>query len=151
MSSQPQPFDRQAAERQLRTLEPLLGTWRIGGDAPGTVTYQWADMGGWIIQHVELDSEDGPTRGVEYIGYDTETSTLRSYYFSGTGELLRYTYRLDGTTLSIFFGDETSPAKYVGTFDPDFTSSTGGWQWPGGGYQTTMTRIDGGDHHSGRV
>jgi len=34
-----------------------------------------------------------------------------------------------------------SPARYHGTFDAGANSATGAWSWPGGGYDSTMTRV----------
>ncbi|MEW6731524.1 MAG: hypothetical protein AB1489_09340 [Acidobacteriota bacterium] len=34
-----------------------------------------------------------------------------------------------------------SPAYYRGKFSDDGSTLTGGWVWPGGGYESTMTRI----------
>jgi hypothetical protein len=94
------------------------------------------------VQQVDLVHEGQANRGVEYIGYDQETGTLRSHFFGAGGELLEYTYELDGDTLTIWFGDKESPARFVGTFDADGTVNTGAWEWPGGGYESTMTRVE---------
>jgi hypothetical protein len=129
------------ANDRLRSLEPLLGTWRI--DDPGTsgtVRYAWADFGGWLVQQVDITAGDNVTRGVEYIGYDQETDSIRSHFFGGSGEILEYTYSLEGHVLTIYFGGPDSPAKFVGTFDEGFTRNTGAWEWPGGGYESTMIK-----------
>ena len=75
----------------------------------------------------------------------TEAGQLTSHFFSASGEILEYTYDLTGDTLTIWFGTTESPARFVGTFDAARDRNTGSWQWPGGGYESTMTRIqDGG-------
>ncbi len=126
---------------RLRSLEPLVGTWRIeGAGTSGTVVYAWADFGGWLVQHVDIEADNERTYGVEYIGYDGETDSIRSHFFGGSGEILEYTYSLDGTVLTIYFGDTDSPAKFVGTFNDDFTTNSGAWSWPGGGYESTMIK-----------
>ncbi len=126
---------------QLRSLEPLIGSWHLEGPGTsGTVRYAWADFGGWLVQHVDLVADDQATRGVEYIGYDRETDSLRSHFFGAAGEILEYTYVLDGPVLTIYFGGKDSPAKFVGTFDDSFTRNTGAWSWPGGGYESTMVK-----------
>jgi hypothetical protein len=79
---------------------------------------------------------------VEYIGYDHDSQTLRSHYFGSGGDILEYTYDLTGDILTIWHGGTDSPAKFVGTFSADGTRNTGGWQWPGGGYESNMTRIE---------
>jgi hypothetical protein len=54
---------------------------------------------------------------------------------------LDYVYELDGDTLTIWGGEKGSPAYYRGTFSEDGNSATGAWVYPGGGYESTMTRI----------
>jgi hypothetical protein len=134
----------QGPHPSLRTLDRLVGTWAVSGPGlQGTVRYEWMAGGGFLVQHVDLVHDDETTRGVEYIGYDRETGTLRSHYFGGDGELLEYTYDLTGDTLTIWFGGADSPARFTGTFSDDGTRNTGAWQWPGGGYESNMTRVEG--------
>ena len=131
---------------RLRSLEPLIGLWRLEGPGTsGTVRYAWADFGGWLIQNVDILADSQPTRGVEYIGYDRESDSLRSHFFGAAGEILEYTYALEGTVLTIYYGGPDSPAKYVGAFDDDFTRNSGAWSWPGGGYESTMIKEAGDD------
>ncbi len=126
----------------LQSLDRLVGTWAISGPGTsGTVRYEWMDGGGFLVQHVDLSGDEGGTRGIEYIGYDKDSDSLRSHFFGSGGEILEYTYDLTGDTLTIWFGDSSSPAKFVGTFNADDTTNTGAWEWPGGGYESTMTRV----------
>jgi hypothetical protein len=134
----------EARRAALHTLDRLVGTWAVDG-APGTngtVRYDWFEGDAFLVQTVDLVANGETTRGVEYIGWDPETQTLRSHYFGGSGEILEYTYDLTGDTLTIWFGGTDSPAKFVGTFDTTANRNTGGWQWPGGGYESNMTRIE---------
>jgi hypothetical protein len=127
----------------LRTLDRLVGTWALDGPgSSGTVRYRWFEGGAFLVQDVDLTGDDGGTRGVEYIGWDPESRTLRSHFFGSSGEILEYTYDLTGDALTIWFGGPDSPAKFVGTFDATGDRNTGAWRWPGGGYESTMTRID---------
>lgn len=128
----------------LRALDPLVGTWSVegAGSEGGTIRYDWFEGHAFLVQTVDLVGADGEvTRGVEYIGWDPESRTLRSHYFGHSGEIVEYTYDLTGDTLTIWFGGTDSPAKFVGTFDASGNHNTGGWQWPGGGYESNMTRI----------
>ena len=136
--------DTADARRQaLHTLDRLVGTWRIDGGSTGTCVYRWFEGDAFLAQDIGLVGDDGqPTRGIEYVGWDPESQTLRSHYFSGTGEILEYTYDLTGDTLTIWYGGTDSPAKYVGTFDATGDRVTGAWEWPGGGYESTMTRVE---------
>jgi hypothetical protein len=145
-----EPTDaRQAA---LRSLDRLVGTWTVDG-APGTtgtISYAWMDGGNFLVQTIDLVADGETTRGVEYIGFDAETQTLRSHYFANSGEILEYTYQVSGDTLTIWFGGPDSPAKFVGTFDATGARNTGAWQWPGGGYTSNMTRVDQGEEEGRR-
>ena len=127
----------------LRTLDVLVGTWQVSGPGHhGTVTYEWMPGGHFLVQHIDLIQDDKPTRGIEYIGYDAETGTLRSHYFSHTGDILEYVYEVTGREFTIWFGEPGSPARYRATFDEERTSATGAWAWPGGGYESTITRAN---------
>jgi hypothetical protein len=128
----------------LRTLDRLVGTWTVSGPGGhgGEVRYEWMDGGCWLVQHVDLHSAEGRDRGVEYVGWDEAAGELRSHFFGSRGELLEYTYRIEGDLLTIFFGGADSPARFEGRFTDDGRVNTGAWQWPGGGYETTMTRAD---------
>jgi hypothetical protein len=50
-------------------------------------------------------------------------------------------YELEGDTLTIWGGEKGSPAYYVGKFSADGNTMTGAWEWPGGGYESTATRV----------
>jgi hypothetical protein len=51
-------------------------------------------------------------------------------------------YELVDDELTIWFGEPGSPARYRGTFTADGTGAAGAWEWPGGGYGSTMTRVE---------
>jgi hypothetical protein len=128
----------------LRTLDKLIGTWAVSGEAEGTTTYEWTEGGFFLLQHVEL----GGTKGLEVIGhehaYGTEPSAdIRSrYYGFGEGETLDYTYEIIDDTLTIWMGERNSPAYYQGTFNGDGSILTGAWHYPGGGgYSTVSTKV----------
>jgi hypothetical protein len=128
----------------LATLDRLIGTWEVSGEAEGTVRYEWAEGGFFLFQHVDL----GGSRGLEVIGhehrYGEEPSAdiTSRYYGFGEGETLDYTYELHEDTLMIWMGDRTSPAYYQGTFDDSGRVLTGAWHYPGGGgYSTVSTKV----------
>ncbi|MBB6549784.1 hypothetical protein [Nonomuraea rubra] len=126
----------------MRQLDVLIGTWKVtnledGKETDqGTVRFEWLDGGFYLVQHVDL----GVSKSIEYIGYDPETGTLKSHLFGQSHEILKYTWEVDGDTLTIWYGDPGSPARFVGKFNEDRTANTGAWEWPGGGYQSTMVR-----------
>ena len=132
-----------ARRTALHTLDRLVGTWAMDGPTTsGRVRYSRFEKEAFLVQEVDLVSSGDVTRGIEYIGWDPDSQTLRSHYFGSSGEILEYTYDLTGDTLTIWFGGSDSPAKFVGTFDADGNRNTGAWQWPGGGYESAMTRIE---------
>jgi hypothetical protein len=127
----------------LKSLDRLIGTWRVSGEADGTVTYEWAEGGFFLFQHVDL----GGSKGLEIIGHEQmygepPSADIKSrYYGFSSGETLEYTYELVDDTLRIWSGERGSPAYYEGTFTDDDTL-TGAWHYPGGGgYKTVSTRM----------
>jgi hypothetical protein len=126
----------------------LLGTWRVGGGAEGTVRYEWMDGGFFLVQHVELEQYGQRIKGMELIGHlrpfgEPSSPAIHSRFYDTTGNTLDYVYELDGDTLTIWGGEKGSPAYFRGTFSADGDTLTGEWVYPGGGgYQSTTTRID---------
>ncbi len=138
------PLSAPGPNADLATLDRLVGTWEVTGDAAGRVTYEWADGGFFLFQHVEL----GGTKGLEIIGHthkygEEPSADIRSHYYGfGEGETLDYTYEIREDTLTIWMGERDSPAFYEGTFDASGTVLTGAWHYPGGGgYSTVSTKV----------
>ena len=130
----------------LKSLEPLIGTWVVSGEAEGTVTYEWVEGGFFLFQHVDL----GGDKGLEVIGHENNygqqpSADIRSRYFGfSEGETLEYTYELERDTLTIWMGERGSPAYYEGNFSADGNTLTGAWHYPGGGgYKTVSSRVPG--------
>lgn len=136
---------------KVRALDRLVGTWRISGGAEGTVTYEWAAGGFFLLQHVELAQDGMEIRGLEVIGhlfnpfagYERPSEDLWSRFYDNHGNTLDYVYEIDGDTLTIWGGEKGSPAYMRGTFEADGNSMEGEWVYPGGGgYKSTMSRIE---------
>ncbi|MGY1696575.1 hypothetical protein ACI780_16865 [Geodermatophilus sp. SYSU D00814] len=145
----PEPHPR------LRDLDVLAGTWRLEGSdldggAPftGTVTRRWLEGGHFLVQQVRIDGDERD--GAEYIGYDHAQQTLRSMFFSNEGPgpycsfALEYVWEVDGDELTVWHGAKDSPARFHGTIDRAAGTVDGRWEWPGGGYRATETRVDDG-------
>lgn len=137
-TQQPRP------DPDMRSLERLVGTWTVSGEAEGTVRYEWLEGGFFLLQHVAL----GGSRGLEVIGHEHRygekpSADIRSRYHGfGEGETLDDTYDLTDATLTIWMGERGSPAYDEGTFDPAGNTLTGAWHYPGGGgYATVSTRV----------
>jgi len=127
----------------LHSLDRLVGTWAVTGEAQGSVTYEWTPGGFFLLQHVDL----GGNKGLEVIGHEHRygedpSADIRSrYYGFSEGETLDYTYEVAGETLTLWMGERGSPAYYEGTFSADGDTLTGAWHYPGGGgYSTVSTR-----------
>jgi hypothetical protein len=127
----------------LKPLDRLVGTWRVTGGVEGTSTYEWLEGGFFLVQRVEF----GNTKGIEIIGHlqpfgEAPSEDIKSrYYDYYTGDTLDYVYELDSDTLTIWSGEKGSPAYYQGTFSADGNTLAGAWVYPGGGYESTSTRI----------
>jgi hypothetical protein len=137
--SQPNP--------DLKRLDRLVGTWEVTGEAQGQIRYEWIEGGFFLVQHFDLVHGGRKLKGVEYIGHpqgfgqepDKDIRTRVYSYLDGL--TLDYVYELDGNTLTIWGGEKGSPAYYRGTFGDDGNVLSGGWVYPGGGYEATATRI----------
>ena len=133
----------------LRSLDRLVGTWEVSGTyLQGQHTFEWMEGGFYLVQHVEIDYIGHRIAGTEYIGYDEENDNLRSYFFSNEGPgpfgrvALEYVWEVGEDTFTIWGGEVGSPASFKGRFSDDRNTISGRWEWPGGGYEATMTRVN---------
>jgi hypothetical protein len=144
-----------APNAALKSLDVMVGTWHLdgreagtNGDITGRLGFEWMDGGFYLVQHVEVDYAGREVRGVEYIGFDVTSKSLRSYFFSNEGPgsfggvAIEYVWEIDDGSLTIWGGEVGSPANFKGTFNDDRTTISGRWEWPGGGYGATLTRAD---------
>jgi hypothetical protein len=131
----------------LKSLERLVGTWKVSGGTQGEVRYEWMEGGFFLIQHVDMESDGRPIKGIEVIGHlqlfgEEPSEEIKSRYYGSTGETLDYVYEMEGNTLTIWGGEKGSPAYYKGTFSADGNTLTGEWVYPGGGgYPSTSIRV----------
>jgi len=133
------PSEQDAA---LKSLDRLIGRWADSGPGlSGQSRFEWMEGGRFLLQHVNLVQGDQHTRGIEIIGYDEQSKSLKSHYFDCNGSILEYTWEVSDDTLTIWYGDAGSAAAYRGKFSPDGNSCSGAWEWPGGGYESNMTRM----------
>lgn len=129
----------------VRTLDRLVGTWDIDGEAAGWNTYAWLDGGHFLVQTGEVELFGHRNRFTELVGRERPFGgepgrEITSRTYTADGETLDYVYELDGDVLTIWGGHRDSESKYVGTFSADDQRLHGTWSWPGGGYTTTSTR-----------
>lgn len=130
----------------LKSLDRLVGAWNVSGpNISGHVTYEWMEGGFFLMQHVDIVHDGRKIKGIEIIGHERRfgaepSEDIKTRYYDTTGDTLDYVYELDGDTLTIWGGEKGSPAYYRGTFSDDGNTLTGGWVYPGGGYEATLTR-----------
>jgi len=131
----------------LKSLDRLVGTWKVSGGAQGQVTYEWMEGGFFLMQHFDLELEGHKIKGIEIIGHlqpfeGQLSEAIKTRIYDNMGNTFDYVYELDGDTLTIWGGEKGSPAYYRGTFSADGNTLSGGWVYPGGGgYESTVTRV----------
>lgn len=137
----------------LRSLDRLVGTWTLGGDTFGTVTYEWMDGGYFLLQHFDMTLHGHAVKGLEVIGHwhrwgEEPGADISSRAYDAGGNTLDYVYQVDERTLTIWAGENGSPSFYRGDFSVGGRTNIGAWAYEGGGgYDSTMTRQDERDHH----
>ena len=79
------PLPPETTHPALRTLDVMVGTWHVhgrdavtGAEVRGQVTFDWLDGGQFLVQRVEIDHAGLRITGTEYVGYDSESDSLRS-------------------------------------------------------------------------
>lgn len=130
----------------LQVLDKLVGTWKISGGAKGETTYEWMDGGFFLIQRGQVERDGQEFTYMQVIGYDRApgaepADAITGRLYTSTGDTLLYTCEADDKTLTIWFGEKGSPAVYRGEWSDDGNTLDGEWEWPGGGYKETMTRV----------
>jgi hypothetical protein len=131
----------------MKSLDRLVGTWKVSGGAAGTTRYEWLDGGFFMMQYYDFEHDGHPVKGIEVIGHlqpygEAPTPDIKSRIYDNVGNTIDYVYELEGDTLTIWAGEKGSPAYYRGTFSSDGNILSGAWVYPGGGgYESTSTRI----------
>jgi hypothetical protein len=133
-------------DADLKSLEPLVGRWKLSGDTTGEVRYEWLEGGFFLLQHVDMELFGHAVKGIEVIGRlrpfgEEPSKEIMSRAYSSTGDTLDYVYELKDNTLMIWGGERGSPAYFQGTFSDDGNNCAGSWVYPDGGYISTMTRV----------
>ena len=68
-------------------------------------------------------------------------ATSRSSATTVAGDTLSYTHEVDDKGVTSWFGEKGSLTVFRARWIDDDTLS-GAWEWPGGGYKLTLTRIN---------
>ncbi len=131
----------------LKPLDRLVGTWKISGEAEGETTYEWMEGGFFLIARGQLKQGGSEYKHMEIIGFDRgpdatdPASDLTSRVYTTRGETLDYTHEVDDKTVTSWFGPKGSPAVFRAQWGDDGNTLTGAWEWPGGGYKLTLSRV----------
>lgn len=139
--------DHPAPNPHLKSLDRLVGTWNVSGpEIKGTTRYEWLEGGFFLVQHFDLIHSGRKVRGLEVIGFERgfgaePSKDIRSRIFDNAGNTFDYVYEVTDETLTIWAGEKGSPALYRGTWSEDGKVCGGAWVYPGGGYESTMTRM----------
>jgi hypothetical protein len=148
MSDQSYPPTLRQPHPELRCLDRLVGTWildghEIGSDVEihGQVTFEWLDGGFFLIRRVDLDYAGQQIKGLEVIGYEAIREAFTSHYFENTGNTFDYVWEVGDESLTVWTGYVGSSVFFRGTFSTDASAIHGCWEWPGGGYEETLTRV----------
>jgi hypothetical protein len=124
----------------------LVGKWKAtdpsgSGAIDGATTFEWMEGGNFLLQHVDF----GDSKGIEIIGFDEESKSLRSHYFDGSGKILEYTYELHDDTLTVSIDMPRSKGQFIAKFSDNGNTYTGSWNWTQDGvkesYDAIMTKI----------
>jgi hypothetical protein len=140
-----------APNPDLKSLDRLVGAWKVSGEAQGEIRYEWMEGGFFLVQHFDLVHGGRRVKGIEVIGRpqrylqrvgEKNSTDIRSRAYSYLEGLTHdHVYELEGDTLTIWRGEKGSPVHYKGTFSKDGNTLTGAWVYPGGGYKTTANRV----------
>jgi hypothetical protein len=137
----------------LRKLDKLIGTWNIrgydetGSELNGQETYSWMDGGFFMKQEVDQNYAGQKITGIQIIGYerrwgaDEPARECTSHFFDNMGNSWEYIWEIEGNMLTVWGGYVGSPAAFKAKFSDDGNTLTGRWEWPGGGYDSTSTRV----------
>ncbi|HET9215354.1 MAG TPA: hypothetical protein VFR18_00145 [Terriglobia bacterium] len=126
----------------VKSLDRMVGTWRVSGEAHGTVRYEWFDRKSALIQYVNL----GGTKGFEVIRFDQDSQSWRSWFFDRSGSaVLEYTYEVDAEQLKISIDMKDRHGSFVARFSDGGNVLEGRWDWTQAGkkmgYNAKLTRV----------
>jgi hypothetical protein len=130
----------------LKSLEKLVGKWKAtdpsgSGAIDGATTFEWMEGGNFLLQHVDF----GDSKGIEIIGFDEESKSLKSHYFDGSGKILEYTYELHDDMLTVSIDMPRAKGQFIAKFSDNGNTYAGSWNWTQDGvkksYDATMTKI----------
>lgn len=133
----------------LDNFAPLIGRWRLSGEAEGQIAYHWADdQKLFLFQDFDIQVFGRHHLGLEVIGHlqylnqPPSPEIWSRAYFYNSGLTLDYVYEMKGLDLTIWFRHKGSDNRFKARYSPDATGFSGAWAWPGGGYAVQGRRLD---------
>jgi hypothetical protein len=109
----------------LKSLEKLIGCWKVSGETHGEVAFNWMEGGYFMVQDINLAG----AKGIEFIGYDEISQTLKSHYFDDKGNMLECIYEVSETDHVVSIDMPGIKGKFEGKFSSDGKMITGNWKW----------------------
>lgn len=121
----------------LRVFDQFVGTWTMSGsiegvEAPaisGEVTFDWMPGGFFLRQHILMDFAGYvQIDSTEFVGYDAATGTFPSKVYSNLSpEPLPYTWKVEGSDVTISVVHAPLDATFHGRFSDDGNTFGGTW------------------------
>ena len=120
----------------LAALEVLVGEWtaeavdpRSGEPIRGTMTVEWLEGGGYLVQRTTLENPVFP-RTLAMIGPD-RAGRIVQHYFDSRGVARIYDISLEDGVLTLSRDDEDMAQRFTGRFSDDGSAIEGAWERTG--------------------
>jgi hypothetical protein len=119
----------------LGLLDALVGEWTQlvsgHGDPTGTMTFEWALGGRYLLQRSILPAPFPESMAV--IEYDADTAEFRQHYFDGRGVTRIYRMTFTGSEWTLLrtepdFSPLPFAQRFVATLSDDGRSADGHWE-----------------------
>ena len=120
----------------LAALEVLVGKWtaeavdpRSGEPIRGTMTVEWLEGGGYLVQRTTLENPVFP-RTLSMFGPD-RAGRIVQHYFDSRGVARIYDVSLEDGVLTLSRDDEDMAQRYTGRLSGDGSAIEGAWERTG--------------------
>lgn len=118
----------------------LLGRWHMHGPTiDGFVEFDWLEGKFFLVHRFDLHAKDENPRGVEFIGWNEKTGTIRSQLYGVDGSRFTYTWELRHHRLTTWSGEQGSVVRSIGKVLSQ-NQIEAAWKGPEGGYSYTLDR-----------
>lgn len=87
----PCPAEHQVDFALMEACQRLALVYAAQDGIDGRVRFDWMQGGFFLVQDIDLNHGRRHIKGVEYIGYDADTETLRSHVIDNHGSNFAYT------------------------------------------------------------